>query len=43
MKNKPKQKKKTVANIESNFIYIKLKIYFWQIHVTNMRKGISMI
>lgn len=28
---------------ESIFIYIKLKIYFWQIHVTNMRNGISMI
>lgn len=27
-------------NTELIFIYIKLKIYFWQIHVTNMRNGI---
>lgn len=35
--------KTTATYTESIFIYIKLKIYFWQIHVTNMRNGISMI
>lgn len=38
-----KNKRPPQAYIESIFIYIKLKIYFWHIHVTNMRNGISMI
>lgn len=32
--------KTTATYTESIFIYIKLKIYFRQIHVTNMRNGI---